>query len=70
MISSRVRGYAGAVRKLPLLIAAFALGIGVAACGGNNGARAPHLPPPAPSTGTTGIVQGHETTTRATTTTG
>ena len=58
------------MRKLALLVAAFTFGVGIAACGGNNGTRAPHLPPPEPSTGTTGIIQGHETTTRATTTSG
>ena len=57
------------MRKLPLLLVAFALGVGLPACGSSNKTKAPHLPPPAPSTGTTGIVQGHETTTRATTTT-
>ncbi|MFL5936495.1 MAG: hypothetical protein ACJ744_00495 [Gaiellaceae bacterium] len=56
------------MRKLSLLLIAFVLGVGVAACGGSNKPKAPHLPPPSPSTGTTGIVQGHETTTRATTT--
>jgi hypothetical protein len=58
------------MRKLPLLLVAFALGVGAAACGGSNNTKAPHLPPPSPSTGTTGIVEGHESTTRATTTTG
>jgi hypothetical protein len=58
------------VRKLLLLLVAFVLGVGAAACGTSNNTKAPHLPPPAPSTGTTGIVQGHETTTRATTTSG